>query len=436
MRRLLITVIVLAVLGVGGWLTFRAMPRATAIGGPGRPSIPTTRVTRGPLDRSVTTTGELRATRSSLIMAPTIGGTLRIVFMAASGAPIEEGDVVVEMDPSEQQYQLELARSELQQAEQEITKRRADAAVQAAQDKVELLTARFDVQRAELDSAADKDLIAANEYARRQLSLEEARRRLTQLEKDIQSRADASKAALVSLDGRRSKSELAATRAQQNIETLRITAPISGHVSARENRDAGGFAYGIALPEYRAGDNTMAGRPLVDIFDLSSLEIRVNISEPDRPSLAVGQMAKVESDALPGVIFDARVKTIAGIAQRTSIGPNRQFDAILDVVTPDPRLRPGSSVQVVLVAEPVPSVLQLPVQAVRQKDGKPVVYVETPTGFEPRPIKLLYRTESRAGFEGLEEGTVVALVDPEATPGTATKPAASSPPAPGPAGLR
>ena len=40
-----------------------------------------------------------------------------------------------------------------QQAEQEIVKRKADAAVQAAQDKVELLTARFDVRRAQLDGA-------------------------------------------------------------------------------------------------------------------------------------------------------------------------------------------------------------------------------------------------------------------------------------------
>jgi len=435
-RRWLIALAALVILGSGTWWFVRAMPPTNVIGPSGGPKIPTAKVTRGPLDRRVTTTGELRATQSNVVMAPTIGGNLRIVQIAASGTEVKQGDVVVEMDPSEQEYQLEQSRSELEQAEQEITKRRADGAVQIAQDKVDLLTARFDVQRAELDSAADKDLIAANEYARRQLNLEEARRKLAQLEKDIQSRADAAKAGLTMLEGRRSKAELAATRAQQNIETLRITAPISGHVAARENVDAGGFTYGIAMPEYRAGDIVFAGRPLADVFDLSSLEIRVNISEPDRPSIVPGQIAKVESDALPGVIFEARVKTIAGIAQRTSVGPNRQFDAILDVVTPDPRLRPGSSVQVVLAAEPVASVLQLPVQAVRQKDGKPVVYVETPTGFEPRPINLLYRTESRAGFEGLDEGTVVALVDPEATPGAGQKPAAAAAPAPAPAGVR
>ena len=55
---------------------------------------------------------------------------------------------VVEFDPADQQYALEQAKSELAEAEQEIVKMKADAAVQAAQDEVALLTARFDVRRA------------------------------------------------------------------------------------------------------------------------------------------------------------------------------------------------------------------------------------------------------------------------------------------------
>ena len=431
MRRGLIAATLVVVLGAAGWFGLRAWtPRAgltTAAG----PVIPTARVVRGPLDRHITTTGELRAGRSSLLIAPSVGGSLRILQMVPTGVAVDAGEVVVELDPTEQLFQLEQARSELLQAEQEITKRRADAAVQTAQDQVDLLTARFDVRRAELDAVADKDLISGADYARRQLNLEEARRRLAEMERDVTSRAAASKASLAMLNERRLKTEMSATRAQQNIETLRITAPIGGHVAARENREAaGGIIYfGMTLPEYRAGDNTAAGRPLADVYDLSSLEIRVSISEPDRPNLKVGQAATVQSDAVPGVTFPARVKTIAGAAQRTTLGPTRQFDAVLELITPDARLRPGTSVQATLEPEPVPSVLQLPLQAMRQKDGKPIVYVQTAAGFEPRQISILYRTESRIGIEGLEEGTVVALVDPEAAARPANEPAAPAAPA-------
>jgi multidrug resistance efflux pump len=433
MRRLAVAAVAIAVLAAAGWLGLRSWGPAAGLAAAG-PVVPTARVVRGTLDRSITTTGELRAGRSTLLIAPSVGGTLRILTMVPTGTPVEAGDVVVELDPTEQLYQLEQAESELAQADQEITKRKADVAVQAAEDKVELLTAQFNVRRAELDVLADKDLISANDYARRQLNLDEARKRLTQVERDVKARAAASTAGLALLNERRIKTEMSATRAKQAIQTLKLTAPIGGHVAARENRDAGGgiFYFGMTLPEYRAGDNTMAGRPLADLYDLSSLQVSVSISEPDRPSVVAGQQATVTSDAVPDVTFPARVKSVAGAAQRAALGPTRQFDAVLELLQPDARLRPGTSVQAVLQLDPVADVLQVPLQAMRQKDGKPVVYVQTAGGFEPRPITVLHRTESRIALEGLEEGTNVALVDPEAraTPAPDTPPAAA-PMAPG-----
>jgi HlyD family secretion protein len=429
MTRTRLAVITGAVL-VGGSLVawgVRAAGSTEAISGPSGPLVPTTRVTRGSIELSVTTIGELRAAKSAALIAPSIGGTLRILTLTPTGTSVKAGDLIAELDPTEQLYMLEQSRSELRQAEQEIVKRKADAAVQAAQDRVELLTARFDVRRAELDSVMDKDLIAAAEYSKRQLALQEAQRRVTQLETDAQSKVEASRAALTLVEERRTKAELAATRAQQNIESLVIKAPIDGHVVVRENRDAsGGFFFsGMTLPEYRAGDNTFSGRPLADVFDLSGMEIRVKVGEQDRANVTAGQLATVASAALPGVKLTGKVLTIAGLAQSSFFemaGPMRQFDASLQLDKPDPRLRPGTSVDVVLAGQRVENVLQVPVQAVRQKDGKPVVYVQTASGFEPKVVKVRYRTESRAVLEEIDEGTVIALVDPTA----AAKPTSSS----------
>ena len=415
--------VITGVVVVGGSLVawgVRAAGSSEAMSGPSGPLVPTTRVTRGSIELSVTTIGELRAAKSAALIAPSIGGTLRILTLTPTGTSVKAGDVIAELDPTEQLYMLEQSRSELRQAEQEIVKRKADAAVQAAQDKVELLTARFDVRRAELDSVMDKDLIAAAEYSKRQLALQEAQRRVTQLETDAQSKVEASRAALTLVEERRAKAELAATRAQQNIESLVIKAPIDGHVVVRENRDAsGGFFFsGMTLPEYRAGDNTFSGRPLADVFDLSGMEIRVKVGEQDRANVTAGQLATVASAALPGVKLTGKVLTIAGLAQSSFFemaGPMRQFDASLQLDKPDPRLRPGTSVDVVLAGQRVENVLQVPVQAVRQKDGKPVVYVQTPSGFEPKIVKVRYRTESRAVLEEIDEGTVIALVDPTAS---------------------
>jgi hypothetical protein len=72
-------------------------------------------------------------------------------------------------------------------------------------------------------------------------------------------------------------------------------------------------------------------------------------------------------------------------------------------------------VRVVLSGAEVRDALTLPRQGVFQKNGKPVVYVRSGTGFTPREVKVTHRTESRVAVEGVPEGTEVALVNPESS---------------------
>ena len=193
---------------------------------------------------------------------------LRIVTLVQTGTTVKAGEPVVEFDPADQQYALEQAKSELAEAEQEIVKMKADAAVQGAQDDVALLTARFDVRRAELD-ASGNEFIGALDAQKNVLSLEEARRRLAQLQEDVKSRAATNDASLAVVREKRTKAQLAMQRAQQVIDSLVIKAPFDGVVSLKENRDAAGgmIFWGMVLPEYRAGDQISPGRPVVDVIE-------------------------------------------------------------------------------------------------------------------------------------------------------------------------
>ena len=239
---------------------------AIAVGMPTLPErsdgIPTTRVVRGSLELNVHASGELRAGRTVTLITPPVGGMLRIVRMVPTGVSVEKGDVVMEFDPADQQYNLEQARTELAEAEQEIVKMQADREVQLAQDAVDLLTARFDVRRAELD-AQGNEFISPIDAQKNLLSLEEARRRLAQLEEDVKSRSVTSQASMQVVEEKRNKAQLAMQRAQQVIDSLVLEASVDGVVSVKENRDASGgmFFFGMVLPEYREGDSVWPGRP-------------------------------------------------------------------------------------------------------------------------------------------------------------------------------
>jgi multidrug resistance efflux pump len=435
-RRAVIGVGVVAVLAGAAWAGRRLLATQSTGGTAAATSLPTTRVTRGDLTLTVRMPGDLRAARQAALSAPAVGGALRLLKILDTGTAVAEGDVVVEFDPADQMYALEQAESELQEAEQELIKRRAEIVAADAQEKVGLLTAQFDVRRAELDAQVGADLIGANEHRIRQVSLEENRKKLAQAEQDMASRGVTSKASLAVLQERVNRAKLAAERARQNMDMLVLTAPMAGVVQVADNRDAsGGFFFsGMSLPPYRVGDTVNSGRPVLDIFDVSAMEVRARVNEQERANVAPGQAAEITSDGVPDLAQQGVVTVVAGLGRpdRRS-GPQRQFDVTLELKSPDPRLRPGTSVTVVARGQTVTGVLLLPRQALFERAGKPIVYIPSAdTGrFEAQGVKVIHRTESQVAIEGLQEGTEVALVDPGAV---ATAPAAPASPAATPAG--
>jgi HlyD family secretion protein len=410
-RRLIWIAAAIAVVAIGATLA-RAVPALPER----RADVPTTKVVKGPLKLTVYATGELRAGRTASLVAPPAGGTLRLVKLVTTGTPVKAGESVFEIDPADQEFALAQAKSELAEAEQQIVKIKADSAVQAAEDQVALLTARYDVRRGELDTAAN-ELIGAIEAQKNVLTLDEARRKLTQLEEDVKSRSATNDAALAVALEQRNKAQLSMQRAQSIIDSLVVKAPFDGIVSAKENRDAaGGFFYGQALPEYRQGDTTFSGRAIADVIETGKMEIRAKINETDRDNLQTGQSAKVQSDALPGESFVAKVGALSGLASRGNFFETsavRQFDVTFTFDTPEPRLRAGSTVRLVIDGREIPNALQVPRQSVFEKSGKTFVYVRTGDRFERKDVKVTNSTESRAVVNNLNEGDVIALIDPE-----------------------
>ncbi|HEX5474817.1 MAG TPA: hypothetical protein VFX12_09165 [Vicinamibacterales bacterium] len=400
-----------------------------------REEVPTTRVVRGALKLTVYANGELRAGRTATLVAPRASGTLRLVKLLPTGTAVKAGDVVMEFDPADQQYALEQAQSDLDGAEQQIVKAKADNEVQAAQDKVDLLTARYDVRRAELDTAGN-EFVGEIDARKNQLSLEEARRKLAQLEHDVTSRSATNQATLdVQLEAR-NKARVSMQRAQTAMDGLVIAAPMDGVISVKENRDATGgmFFYGMVLPEYREGDTVFSGRPVVDVIERGRMELRAKIDETDRDNLQPGETARVQIDALPGEWFTAKVGALSGLATRSGVFDSsavRRFDVAFTFDKVDPRFRAGSSARLVIEGRELQNVLHVPRQAVFDKNGKNFVYLKVGDAFQRRDVKVTNRTESRAVLEGLQPGDTIALVDPDVARARAKSGASAPMPASG-----
>jgi HlyD family secretion protein len=407
-------VVLLAVLVVAGAGLARTLQRLHKP----QHSIPTAVVKRGRLDMKVYTDGELHPRRSVMIVAPSVSGNLRIIRLEPTGTHVHNGDVVVEFDPSEQQYNLQENQFDLDEAGEEIAKAKADAAVQGAKDEVELLKAKFDVRRAELD-VSKNELVSAIDAKKNLLTLEEAKRHLAQLEQDIKSHSVSNQAALDVAQEKERKARLLMAQAQTNIQSMNVKASIDGLVSLKENDRAFGLFYspGMKLPEFRAGDQVGPGTLVAEVLDMQQMEIQCKVDEGDRANMTVGTPVEAHVYALPGRIFPAKVESVAGMASRGgpwSIGSTTsKFDVFVSLNNSDPEIRPGLTVQAVVEGGQTKDLLLVPPQALFDKDGKPFVYVEQGSAFVSRQVKVTQRTESQVAIEGIGEGAVVALVNPE-----------------------
>ena len=393
---------------------------------PAKRGVPTIRVARGNLDLKIYTTGELRAGKTAMLVAPSVGTSLHLISLAKTGTHVKSGDLVADFDPSDQEHNLEMASSDLKEAEQSIAKAKADASVQDAQEKVDLLKAEFDVRRAEMD-VSKKDLVSAIDAQKNLLALDEAHRHLSQLKEDIASHSASNRADMAVAAEKLAKARLSMEQAQKNIQNMHLRAPMDGLVAVQQNRPPMYFP-GMRLSEYREGDEVQPGGFVAQVLDMEQMEIQGKVAEIDRANLSPGEPAEIEIYALPHQKIQGKVKDVAGAALQTfffSDSGSSKFSVVIALDHPDPQLRPGLTGVVAISAGELKNVLYLPPQAIFAKDNNPVVYVRQGSDFERQKIKITRRSETRIAVEGLAEGTEVALVNPEQqTPKTS---AAASP---------
>lgn len=414
----------LGLLGVAAVSWSRVVPEASRI--------PTAALQQGSVTVRVHATGDLRATRSVQMFVPPMGGQLTIVTLANSGTAVKAGDVIAEFDASEREFALEQAAFELQLADQEIVKAEAEAAVLEAEDEVLLLTARYNVRRAELDARAN-ELVGSLVAQQNLMLLEEARARLAAVEKDVQSHRDTSSASTAMIRERRTKAQVAVAVARRNIDSLQVRAPFDGIVSIRQNFNAyGGIVFGgAAMPDFRPGDTAGGGTLLAELIDTSRVEVTAKLAEQDRANVAPGQAVEIRVDASPDRTLTGTVRSVSSVASRQMFeaASDRKFDIAFDVTGNADQVRPGVSAALAISGQVFDQALYVPRAAIFDVTGQPTVYVRGANGFEPKPIKVKARTETHAIIEGLSLPADVALVNPSraAAPARPASPAGPQP---------
>ncbi len=371
--------------------------------------IPVAKVQRGDISLAIFARGEVRGGNPETLIAPMTGGSeMHITFLRKTGEQVKPGDVVVQLDTTEQEFKLKEAQADVAEAEQHLIQAKAEQDAQAEEDRYALSKAKSDVGLAELD-IRNNPLLPAIAAKQNELALESARDHLAQVEQNLANRQATSQAGIAIQEAGRAKAEAQATSARQNIEAMTLRAQHAGYVSVKNASPNGMFFFGTTFPLYQVGDPVRPGMAIAEIPDLKNWELAANVSELDRGHLAVNDKVAITVIALPGHPFRGHVKELAG-----TTGPfwDRHFECKIALDDPSPELRPGMSAEVVVTTDEMRRVLSIPSQALFESDGRTYVYVRSGRSFTSKDVKLLRRNETRAVVSGLAEGQLVALANP------------------------
>ncbi len=406
--RLLIAAVVVLVLGAVAWGTMRflrlsAPPSAAT-------QLPVTRVKRGRVVIAVSARGELQGGNSEMLVAPMTGvDSMPITFLRRPGELVKAGDVVVEFDTTQQEYNLREAQADFAEAQQQVIQAEATAKATDEEDQFQVESTASDVKLAELEVRRNP-LLPAITARQNDLALDAARNRYRQALQDFTNKKATAVASIAIQQAALNKAKVTVETNQRIIESMTLKAKTSGYVNIQPNTFTNMVYWGQSMYPFQLGDVVRAGMAVAQIPDFNSWEISATVGELDRGHLAQGQKVSFSVVALPGKMFSGHVKAIAG-----TVGSpwDRHFECRIAVEHPVPELRPGMTCNLVITVETMNNAIWLPSQALFDRDGHPFVYLKTRSGFMAQDVTLVRRSESQAVVTGVNEGETVAMSNPD-----------------------
>jgi len=152
------------------------------------------------------------------------------------------------------------------------------------------------------------------------------------------------------------QAKAALKQARDDLSKTTIYAPMSGTISAL-NKEQGEIALGSQFQK----------DVILIVADLRAMEAQVNVDENDIMSVAIGQPAEIEVDALPNQKLKGVVSEIASSANSTGAGSTEQkteFEIKIAIIDPPKTLRPGMTASAEIVTQTNENALSVPLQSV------------------------------------------------------------------------
>lgn len=307
-------------------------------------------VIRKNIEKTVNATGEVKAIELVTVGAQTSG---KIEYLPVKvGQRIQKGDLIAQIDSTTQENDVNSAKAKLTSLKAQLN---------AAEISAKIADKQFVRERRLLK----KNAASQEDFENAKDAFEAAKAKVTELKASI------------------AETALALNTAETNLGYTKITAPLDGVVVS------------VPVKTGQTVNAAMNTPTIVQIADLSQMEILIEISEGDIGKVQTG--AKVTYTVLnaPETVYETTLKSIdPGLTLLTNgeytevVGSDEAiyYYGRLVVDNPDGALRIGMTTQNVIYVAQADNVLTVPVLAVKKDGAQSYVNVLTPTGIQRHAV--------------------------------------------------
>ncbi len=336
----------------------------------------TQQIGRRNIEKVVNATGEVHAVDLVTVGAQTTGQIEKLYVKV--GQIVKKGDMIAEIDSTTQQNDVDINKTRLKSYE---------AQLKAAKTSLKIAERQYQrMQKLQQQNAASiEDLENAED------AYETALSKVTEVEASLR------------------ETEISLSTAETNLGYTKITAPLDGTIVS------------VPVKEGQTVNAAMDTPTIVQIADLSRMEIFMEISEGDVSHVAAGDKVTYYTLADMNDIRETTLKSIdPGLTlltdgQYTDTEVVDSSEAIyyygrLEVPNEDGKLRIGMTTQNVIYVDSAENVLTVPAIAVKEDGGEKYVEIRTPMGAEKRKVETGVSDDLNVEIKsGIKEGEEVVL---------------------------
>jgi len=359
---------------------------------------------KGSFSYTVEGTGELIAKKTHNITSPTIWEPMQISWLIKEGTWVKTNDIVAQIESQviETAYlsacdQLEIARAEAIKRDSELLLEKLLLESQLKSLEATVAASRLRLVDLQFEPPRKQEIERLN-IEKDEIELRKIKNKLAALE-SIQKEERAHYQLKI-------KQEISKRdQAKQNLEQLTLKAPVDGFVVYAKTW------WGYKITE---GDQVWAAQPVVEIPDLSVMQVKLLLGETEAQKCKEGQAATVTIPSLKDLKVSGKVFRVGRMAKPVNRESKiKKVEVIIELDSTDTVLVPGISSKGTIITNEIDDVYAIPYECMYEKDSIKIVYKQNDDMFEACPIAIENQGEDFIIIKGdLHEGVQLALNEP------------------------